>query len=78
MTDEQMTVLESPPTVGWIVHPVLNVPNTAQGSVWAWCRVEMDQPGYSEIHFTRNDGQTPAEQPDGALRLGAPIFQAWC
>lgn len=69
-------VLSETATVGWVVHEVM-VPTGGQG-VWAWCRVEMDRPGYSEIYFTKRDGQTVAERPAGELRLGARVFQAWC
>jgi|PlaIllAssembly_1097288.scaffolds.fasta_scaffold00276_4 hypothetical protein len=65
---------------GWVVHEVslTNAEQTRHGSVWAWCRVQHDEPGYSEVAFTKADGFTQAQKPDGDLRLGKVLFQVWC
>lgn len=70
-------LLESPPSIGWVVHEVVSVkPGT--GPVWAWCKVEVSGPGYAEIVFTAADGHTPADPGTATLRLGPVITKVWC
>ena len=71
---------------GWVVHLVEGKPqSTANQTFWAWCKVEVDKPGYTEIVFTEPDGSTPAdpypETPGAArrrVRLGAMLFKVFC
>lgn len=82
---EMTTLIESMPSVGWVVHEVV-LGREGEGTVWAWCRVEIDAPRYVEIVFTRADGQTAVDDPTIAashanprsLRLGPVLFKLWC
>ncbi len=79
-------LLELPPMSGWVVHDVAGKPqSTSNQSFWAWCKVEADRPGYTEIHFTETDGSTPADPypkaPGSAprpVRLGTVLFKVFC
>jgi len=64
------------PSVGWVVHEVTHS-KEAQPTVWAWCRVAIDGPGYQEITFTKPDGTTAVDAPKD-LVLGRVLFQLWC
>ncbi len=65
-------------SVGWVVHQVVTPAGWKGGEVWAWCRVQVSDPGYSEMAFTKADGATGASRPDGELRLGPVLFKVWC
>lgn len=66
-----------PPSTGWVIHEVYRY-NENDPVLWAWCKVEVAEPGYTETQFTQPDGHTPADAPDGAVRLGPVLFQVWC
>jgi hypothetical protein len=68
--------LEEAPSTGWVVHEVVR-PTETDAVVWAWCRVQIDGPGYTEVHFTEADGHTVTAGP-GMLQLGRVLFQVWC
>ena len=73
--------LDLPPAVGWVVHTAEGKPQNLSGLThWAWCKVEAEQPGYSEIVFTYSDGATPADPyPNGEpTRLGPVLFKVFC
>ena len=73
--------LELPPAVGWVVHLVEGKSQSLRGVThWAWCKVEAEQPGYSEIVFTLPDGATPADPyPNGEpTHLGSVLFKVFC
>ena len=72
-----MLHLDGPPSTGWVVHQVARRAEN-QHVVWAWCKVQVDEPGYTDITFTKPDGKTPTDPGDGELRLGAVLFQLWC
>jgi hypothetical protein len=82
----EVETLDLPPMSGWVVHDVAGKPQSTQNQTyWAWCRVEANQPGYVEIHFTEPDGSTPADPyppaPDGTrrpVRLGPVLFKVFC
>lgn len=92
MSDQNMPIqplydeLDVPPVSGWVVHEVVGKPQqTSNVKHWAWCRVEAERPGYTEIHFTLTDGSTPAdpypEDPAGRrrpVRLGDVVFKVFC
>ena len=59
------------------MHEVARATETST-VVWAWCKVQVDEPGYSEVVFTHDDGHTPADAPPQGLRLGRVLFQVWC
>lgn len=67
----------TPPSTGWVVHEVVRVKD-ADPIVWAWCKVGVDAPGYTEVTFTRSDGTTHADIGSDDLRLGTVLFQLWC
>lgn len=69
-------VLQDVPSLGWVVHE-LHRQKENQPILWAWCRVSVDEPGYSEVHFTASDGTTIVDGP-AAFRLGAVIVKLWC
>lgn len=80
-------LIEMPPAVGWVVHLVVGKPQVTQNhEIWAWCKVTVDEPGYSEIVFTETDGSTPAnpypkptpDSPDFKVRLGPVVFKVFC
>lgn len=70
-----------PPAVGYVVHTVAGR-KTGSAIVWAWCRVEEGQPGYTSVTFTTDDGVTPADpypgEPDHVLHLGPVVTKVWC
>jgi hypothetical protein len=92
MSDSNMPIqplydeLEAPPMVGWVVHLTEGKPQSTQNQTfWAWCKVEADKPGYTEIVFTEADGTTPADPypvaPGGTrrpVRLGTVLFKVFC
>lgn len=65
------------PSTGWVVHEVAR-PKDASPVVWAWCKVGVDEPGYSEVTFTKTDGSTSTDIGTDELRLGPVLFQLWC
>ncbi len=80
-------LIEMPPPEGWVVHLVEGKPQQTQGSThWAWCKVTLEGPGYTEVVFTEADGQTIAnpypkptpDSPDRPLRLGPVLFKVFC
>ena len=73
--------LEIQPAVGWVVHVVEGKPQHLSNTThWAWCKVEVDKPGYTEIVFTLPDGATTADPyPNGEqVRLGVVLFKVFC
>lgn len=76
MTDTSELPSSAPPSTGWVVHEVARS-READESLWAWCKVQVDQPGYTEVYFTGIDGTTAASGPDHP-RLGRVLFQVWC
>lgn len=66
-----------PPSTGWVIHEVFRTSETDE-VMWAWCKVAVDGPGYTEIQFTQPDGHTVADAPGTSVRLGAVLFQVWC
>lgn len=75
--DAEFGIVDGPPSTGWVVHEVNSVaPNT--GVIWAWCKVDVSEPGYGEITFTTDDGKTPANHGDHPLQLGRVIVKVWC
>lgn len=80
MTDENARhdTHPDPPSTGWVVHEVYRY-NESDELLWAWCKVQVDAPGYTEIQFTEADGHTASDGPRSAsVRLGAVLFQVWC
>lgn len=73
--------LDGPAPVGWVVHTAEGKPQQLSNiTLWAWCKVEVDQPGYAEIVYTHADGATPADPyPNGEpVRLGPVLFKVFC
>lgn len=73
----QLAAFELPPSTGWVVHEVVRVKD-ADPVVWAWCKVGVDEPGYTEVTFTKPDGSTLVDLGGDELRLGAVLFKVWC
>lgn len=80
-------LIEMPPAIGWVVHLVAGKPQQTQSrEFWAWCKVTVDQPGYTDIVFTETDGSTiadpyprpTADSPLLPVRLGPVVFKAFC
>lgn len=78
---------DMPSPVGYVVHEVEGKPQQTEGTVfWAWCRVEADRPGYTDVLFTLTDGSTVADpypkptpdSPDRPLVLGHVVFKVFC
>lgn len=81
------TLLEAPDPVGWVVHVAVGKPQATENqTIWAWCKVEAEKPGYTEIVFTLSDGTTPADpypkptddSPQRPVRLGPVLFKVFC
>lgn len=72
-----------PPSTGWVVHEVYRY-NETDAQLWAWCKVQVDAPGYTEIQYTEADGHTASDGPHtggpraNRVRLGPVLFQVWC
>lgn len=73
----QLATFDPPPSIGWVVHEVVRVRDASQ-IVWAWCKVEVNEPGYTEVTFTKSDGSTKVDIGTDELRLGPVLFQVWC
>lgn len=65
------------PSVGWVVHELVRRDEHTQ-IVWAWCKVGVDEPGYTEMSFTADDGISLADPPRGSVHLGSVLFKVWC
>lgn len=79
MTDAELaTPAPAPPSTGWVIHEVFRYAES-DGLLWAWCKVAVDAPGYTEIQYTEPDGHTAADAPShSSVRLGPVLFQVWC
>jgi hypothetical protein len=66
-----------PPSVGFVVHEVRRSAREADAVLWAWCRAELGQAGYTSVTYTEPDGETLAEPPP-SRQLGRVLFQVWC
>lgn len=69
-------LLEIPAAQGWVVHELLRA-RSGLPTVWAWCRVAEDQPGYSHIVYTLADGVTQAD-PGPNPTLGPVVVKVFC
>lgn len=83
----EFDMIEIPPAVGWVVHLVAGKPQQTQSHEhWAWCKVTVDEPGYTDIVFTETDGSTianpyPRPTPDSPqlpVKLGPVVFKVFC
>jgi hypothetical protein len=77
MTEPNPHELVVPPAVGWIVHEITPT-RSGQDTLWAWCRIQDDGPGYTDIVYTRTDGVTLADPGNRAGQLGPVVFKAFC
>lgn len=65
------------PLNGYVVHE-LRKSRSGEATVWAWCRVTSEVPGYTGIdRFTRDDGVTDVEPPS-TFALGPVVVKLWC
>lgn len=69
--------IESMPSEGWVVHEIIQR-RQGQQTMWAWCRVNVAEAGYTEVSYTLSDGVTAANPGDGTVLLGAVITKLWC
>lgn len=92
-TEVEGEAFEFPAATGWVIHTVEGKPQqTSTRTLWAWCKVSTEGPGYTDIVFTETDGAThvdpypvryddntgvPLDQPH-PVQLGPVVFKVFC